>query len=223
MMKRKKPWSYRRLCALWGVLLALLLLFALDIRTPRQALRDAEQAHSLAPTQLVLDSARSGVHIGNRVGWMLSANKTSLLFGFYQNYRPIFTTALDYDDAMPYCADLMIIGTGGETRACLFGAVTDPNITELHFTLDTVYSNVTLPYLETYTVKRTDMVYRNGTHYFVLPFTITEESPNTNPYIARVLLYDTDGRAREYSFDKPKIFSEDYAQALQSAEAAQAG
>ena len=213
--KKKKPWSYRRLCVLLGGVLLLLFLSAFEMHTPRQALRTAEQSHSLSPTKIVLQSNKpAGISFSShQVDWMLSANETSLLFGYYQNNRLLFSTALDYDPSLPYCADTLGVGIGRTTFLHVFGAITAPEITKIEITTDSRYVDVTSR--QSYTLECRDMTYRNGNYYFVLPIDTSRSDFDSNLYIARIVLYDRSGQTREYTYDKPKVFSEDYVQALQ--------
>ena len=90
----------------------------------------------------------------------------------------------------------------------MFGAITDPMITELCITTDSSYADVEKR--DAYTLSTRDMVCQNGIYYFVLPV-----SPEENPYIANVVLVDRNGTQQEYSFDKPRDLPPEFLKARQ--------
>ena len=218
-MKAKKPLSYRCLVLSWSAILlitAAALLLALGYQTRGQALRESERIHALRPTEVVMQG-NDGLHGGsNATDWVLSANEDAVLFGYYhkgifENYSRIFSVALDYDDAVPYCADTYGMYSGGGADFHVFGAIKDPMVTEIYITTDSIYADVEKR--DTYTLSTRDMVYQNGIYYFVLPV-----SPEENPYIANIVIVDRNGTRQEYSFDKPRDLPPEFLKAMQDAQ-----
>lgn len=224
-MKQHRPLSHRALCIFWTAILlgtAALTLLSLGYQTRAQALRESERYHALNPTEIVIQGGND-LHDGSTAtDWLLSANEDAVLFGYYHKgilgYERIFTVALDYDGDAPYCANIFGIYSGGDVDFHLFGAVTDPTITEMRITTDSRYGDTYEP--DTYTLYTRDMVYQNGIYYFVLPVSPTKnpytDTYTLNPYIAKVCLIGRSNTQQEYTFDKPKDLPPEFLKAMGS-------
>lgn len=183
------------------------------------AMRAAERAHLMQPTETILEHAvpPATKEIGAMHRWRLSQNDDSILFGLYRYSPPegwqcLFSAALDQQSESPYCADLMTCYSAVSGFQCyLFGAVTDPAVAELCITTDSRYADVSDP--DAYTLSPRDMVYQNGVYYFALSI-----SPTENPYISKVSLTGRSGTRQDYTFEKPKDLPPEFAAALQDSQ-----